>query len=253
MAPSRPSLRPVALVRETLGLLVSRFSLLFPIALVPALGLAIFGFALGLSEPVPLDPVTGTSATEAGFGSLFLGILLEILFGFVASGVLMLAALDALLGTRKTIGAHLTRTLRRSGPILVLGTLLYMVAGIGLAFFVLPGFYILARFLPWLATILVEDEGWSGLTRAQELTQGQRLSLVGAIAVLAVLGIAAAFLLSPFVALAASAGSPALVLLEAAATALWFAVAACFTAVAYLRLHAISEETDPASTAETVS
>lgn len=244
MTRPRP-LGAVALVGDTLRLLAASFGRLFGIAVLPALALSGFAFLAGTGEPVPLDPVTGTTATGAGFGALFLGIFLDLLVGFVVSGVLTLAAIDAARGERRPVTGHLRRTLRHSGPILVLGTLLYLMAGIGLALFVLPGLYVLARFLPWLAVIVAEEAGWSGLTRAQELTQGHRLPLAGAFALLAVLGIGTAFLLAPVVALAASAGAAALIGLEAAGTALYYALAACFSAAAYLRLRALESSRDP--------
>lgn len=249
MTRPRRALGAFALVRDSFRLLFTRFRLLFVAAFLPALGLAAFAHLAGTGEPVPLDPVTGTAATGAGTGALFVGFFLDVLIGFFVSGTLTLAAVDAELGSRDGFGAYVRQTLRCSGPILVLGTVLYVLAGVGLALFVLPGLYVLARFLPWLAVIVFEDAGWSGLTRAQELTEGERLPLAGAITLLVIIGVGAAFLLAPVVALAASAGAPALVLLEAAGTALYYAMSACFTAVAFIRLRTEKEAAEPADLA----
>jgi hypothetical protein len=236
MASTRTALSPVGLIRESVRLYFAAFGRLFVIAFLPSLVLATLTVLTGTGALVPLDPVAGTTATGSGFGTLVIVTALDLLVWFGVGGVATLSAIDTILGKQSRTVDHLRRVLRNSGPILVLGTLLSVVAGIGLVLFVLPGLYIMARFLPWIAVVAAEDAGWAGLTRAQELTEGSRMRISVAVFLIAAFGIGAALLLGPVVALAASAGIAALVVLEAVGTAFYYGLSAAFTALVYVRL-----------------
>jgi hypothetical protein len=232
---ARGPLGAFGLIARTVRLLAASFGFLFPIAFVPALALSLVSYLTGVSEAGADPMATGLSA------ALVLSLTLDLLVGFVVTGVMCLAAIDAVIGKRHTIGEYVGQTLRHLGPIIFLGVLLYVLAGIGLALFVIPGLYILARFLPWVAAIVFEDAGWSGLTRAQELTEGYRWPLVGTLLLFMVAGISVAFLMAPVIALATQAGGLVLAIVEAAATALYYALIAVFTALVYARLRELRE------------
>jgi hypothetical protein len=129
---------------------------------------------------------------------------------------------------------------------------LYIFAGIGFALLVLPGLYILARFLPWVPAIVFENAGWSGLTRAQELTEGYRWPLAGAIALFALLAIGLMMLLAPLAFLGDAAGGVLLVLVQAVGMAVYYALIAIFTAQIYARLREIKEGLGTAEIAATI-
>jgi hypothetical protein len=254
----RPALGAFGLVGQSIRLLFAHFAFLFPLAFVPALALAILGWIVdpgmgmdaGMGEG--MAPGMGPMMSGTDVALVAAALAADVLVGFVVTGVMCLAALDAILGKRHTTGEYVAQTLRHLAPIVVLGIILYVLAGVGIALFVLPGLYVLARFLPWVAAIVFENAGWSGLTRAQELTEGYRWPLAGAIALFALLGLALAGVLAPFIALGATAGGLLLVPIQAAGTALYYALLAIFTALVYARLREIHEGMSTADIAASI-
>jgi hypothetical protein len=247
-----PSLRVFGLIGDTLRLLGSHFFFLFPIAFVPSLGLILVEYVTGTGEPIAIDPETGAMPPDFAPGPYILTFLLNVVVASAISGVMCLAALDAVIGKRHAIGDYVRQTLRHLGPIVVLGTILYVLAGIGLFLFILPGLYVLARYWPWIAAIVFEDSGWSGLTRAQELTQGYRLPLAGAIALFTLLGALILFFLAPFAAVGAEAGTLMQIPIAAAVSAIFYALIAVFIALVYARLREIKDGMSPADIAATI-
>lgn len=228
----RPPLGAWSLVLRSLQLLVRHFGFLFPLAFVPALvvaGLtALLGFGGGPAEP-------------ARFNLAFVFLLtVDILVSFLITGVLCLAALDALLDKRHTLGEYLSQTLRHLAPIVGLGLLVSLAAGFGAVLLFLPGLYLFARYLPWTAAVVFENAGWSGLGRAQALTAGYRWPIVGALLMLGLVLIGAFLALIPLLGLVAGSG-PLAVLVEAAVSGVTYALIAIFTALVYLRLREVQE------------
>jgi hypothetical protein len=251
-APAAPPLGVLRLIGDTLRLLGAHFFFLFPIAFVPSLALVVVDLAAGTGEPIAIDPETGAPPPDLNPVPYLISFLLNVVVASVISGVMCLAALDAVIGKRHTVGEYLRQTLRHLGPIVVLGTILYVLAGIGLVLFILPGLYVLARYWPWIATIVFEDAGWSGFSRAQELTEGYRLPLIGAIALFALLGAVILFFLMPFAALGAEAGAVLHIPIAAAVSAIFYALIAVFIAMVYARLREIKEGMSPADIAATI-
>jgi hypothetical protein len=242
----------LGLIGDTLRLLGANFFFLFPIAFVPSLALVLIDLAIGTGEPIMIDPETGAPPADFAAGPYLISFLLNVVVASIISGVMCLAALDAVIGKRHTVGQYLGQTLRHLVPIVILGTILYVLAGIGLVLFVLPGLYVLARYWPWIAAIVFEDIGWSGFTRAQELTAGYRLPLMGAIALFALLGALILFFLAPFAAVGAEAGTLLQIPIAAAVSAIFYALIAVFIALVYARLREIKEGMTTADIAATV-
>lgn len=251
-ARSAPPLGVLRLLGDTLRLLGAHFFFLFPIAFVPSLALVAIEVTTGAGEPIAFDPETGAPPPDLSVGPFLVSFLLNVMVASVISGVMCLAALDAVIGKRHTIREYLGQTLRHLAPIVVLGTILYILAGIGLVLFILPGLYVLARYWPWIATIVFEDTGWSGFSRAQELTEGYRLPLIGAIALFGLLGVVILVFLMPFAALGAEAGFVLQIPIAAAVSAIFYALIAVFIAMVYARLREIKEGMSPADIAATV-
>jgi hypothetical protein len=139
---ARPSLGIGDLVRRSLKLAAAHFGFLFPIAFVPALISTVIGQYAG-GQPIIDDLETPGSGLPGP--AAFLAISVNIFISFNVTGVMCLAALDALLGKRHTIGEYLRQTLRHIAPIVLLGTLVYVAAGFAAILLLVPGLYVLAR------------------------------------------------------------------------------------------------------------
>ncbi|MBP7241537.1 hypothetical protein [Amaricoccus sp.] len=231
----------------SVALLLKNFGFLFPLAFAPALLLTLATYAL-LGGPAPdAAAVTGSGGFLAGA----LALALNLVVGFLVTGVMCLAGLDAALGKRHRLGEYLAQTMRHAGPLVVLGTLLSLATAIGIALLVLPGLYIAARWLPWAPAMLFENRGWDAMGRAQELTEGLRWPLALAVATMGLVVVALLLAVSPL--LVAADGSIAVAtLLEAALTAVYYGLVACFTALGYLRLRELREGLDAAAVAASI-
>ncbi len=229
----------LSLVWRSLSLLGAHFAFLFPLAAIPSVILAAVSYGLA-------PELTEGTELSAGLG---VSILVEILVSFLITGVMCLASIDALLGKRHTIGEYLGQTLRHLGPIIVLGVLVSIATGLGFVLLVVPGLYILARYLPWTAAVVFENAGWSGLGRAQGLTEGYRWPLMIACLGLGVIILGAILALSPLLAVGVTSGLLA-ILLEGVLSGVYNALIAIFVALAYLRLRELKEGLSIAQIAE---
>ncbi len=237
-AAPRPSLRIGGLIAQTFRLLFTRFTMLFPLAFFPALALALLDW--GTSAPLPenYDPAVNGLPTPS-YAELGVGIATSVL-GFFITGFMCLAALDAVMGRRHTIAEYTRQTLRQILPIAVLGLLITLLGGLALALFIVPGLYVFARFLPWVEAVVFEDAGWSGLGRAQQLTEGYRWPLAGAVLLMGMIVFGLFLLITPLLVSAADSGF-ALTVIGAFASALYYSLGAIFTALIYARLREIKE------------
>ncbi|PZQ49829.1 MAG: hypothetical protein DI556_10220 [Rhodovulum sulfidophilum] len=231
-------------IQQTFALFFARFSTLFPMAFVPALALTLLSLASPGFAPPPVPVESGADVAAAlpempSFGAFVTGVLGTVLSFFVV-GFLCLVALDAVIGRSHTVGQYARQAARHILPIGVLGFLVAILTGIGALLLVVPGLYVAARFLPWVEAVVFEDAGWRGLGRAQELTEGYRWPLVGA--VLAMMAVIVALAMFASAALFATQGSFLLALLvESLISAVFYMLFAIFTALVYARLREIKE------------
>lgn len=170
MTPAGQPLGVARLVIGSVGLLLRHVAFLFPLAFLPALGLTLLTYGL-LGWPAEgIDPAAG--AATAGVLVELVVLALNIVVGFVVTGVMCLAGLDAALGKRHTLGDYLQQTLRHGGPVVVLGTLLSIATAFGIVLAVIPGLYIAARWLPWAPAILVACFTALAYLRLREIAEG---------------------------------------------------------------------------------
>jgi hypothetical protein len=151
-----------------------------------------------------------------------------------------LAALDVALGKRHALSEYLGQALRHLAPLILLSLLVSLAIGVGATLFLIPGLYFAARFLPWTQAALFENAGWGALGRAQELTEGYRWPLVLAIVAMGLATLAIFVVVGPIMAMAMDSLILAS-LVEAAFTALAYALISAFSGLAYLRLREIKE------------
>jgi len=239
MTDPRPPLGVFRIVRDSLRVLLANFGFLFPLAFIPSLAFTAIDVMAG-GWNTPADPAASPLFAFDAIAAL----LVSVVLGFVVSAVMALAAIDAVIGKRHALLEYLAQALRHIVPIVVIGMLVAIATGIGVVLFVLPGLYIAARYLPWTPAVVFENAGWSGLGRAQELTEGYRWPIVGAIVVLTLIIAALAVASAPaLVALAGADGRPGLagLLLSAALGGLYYAFTSVFTALVYARLREIHE------------
>jgi hypothetical protein len=245
----RPPLGAGRLVADSVRLLFRHFGRLFPLAFVPALVVSALAALVAPAIDTDLDPAASpVPALGPGF---FLVGLVEVLLGAVVSGVLSLAAIDAVIGKRHGVNEYLAQTLRHLVPILLLGLLVSLATVIGFALFILPGLYVIARYLVYVPAIVFEDAGFAGINRAQDLTRFYRWPLVGAVLLVGLLMLGVTLVLGPLA--YAAAGIGVLILLaDAILAALYYALIAIFTALVYARLREIKEGLDPRAIAATI-
>lgn len=242
-----PPLGAISLVFRSFQLLAAHFGFLFPLAAVPSLALAALSFLIAPSMG-DMEPIDGT---QFGGPALALSVLIDLLLSFVITGVMCLASLDALLGKRHGIGDYLRQTLRHIGPIVVLGVLISVATGLGTVLLVAPGLYIIGRYLPWTPAVVFENAGWSGLQRAQALTEGYRWPLAGAALLLGALLIVAVLVLSPLLSAATTSAALA-ILIEGVFSGFYYSLIAIFTALVYMRLREIKEGMTAGQIAESI-
>jgi hypothetical protein len=223
-----------ALVADSLRQFALHFGPLFAHAFAPALLATVLGRWTQAGLAPPIEP-----ADKAG--DLLL-LLANLILGAAIPGYMALVALDLLLGKRHRQWDYLSQTLRHLAPLVVLLALYYVSVGIGLVLLIVPGLYILARYLPLIPVVVFENVGWSGLGRARDLTRGYRWPLVGFLLILAALFAGVALSLGAVLAaLAPQVGGGVAFAAELLLGTLSTAYGALLTALVYLRLRALQE------------
>ncbi len=182
-----PAFGAASLVAQSLRQLVAQMGRLFPYAFVAALVVTVLGRWTSDAGTAAFDPAA--SPLSVFTPTVLLVVLAWTLFSVAASGVLILVALDALLGTRHGLGQYVSQALRRILPLAVLTTLYGVAVGLASVFLIVPGLYVAARFYPLIPAVVFEDRGWSGLTRARDLTQGYRWAIAALILLVVVIAV----------------------------------------------------------------
>ena len=190
----------------------------------------------------------------------FVALGLQFLLIFIISGLCTLAAYDVASDQPLRYGHYAGLLLRFLLPLLILGSLYWLISWIGLVFLIVPGLYLMARYAVMAPAMLVEQAGWRSLGRAAALSRSYRWPIVGAMLLLLV----AVFILSFAIQLVTSLvlfGSVSvfdpdialrmatvegvrfflLNLLQAIGSSLMYGFAAVFTALLYARLREIKE------------
>lgn len=236
-----------ALFTRTFGLFFRHFLLFALIGIVPSVALSglLLIVAPTLSDPNSyLDPMFMVSPTY--LGSVF-GSLLMLMF---ITGVVTLAAYDVKLGKPAQVGTYVRRTLRAFVPLLALSLVFYVIFMVGFMLLVLPGLYLIGRYMVMTPAVLVDGAGFRGLSRAAELTKGYRWPILGIVILMMV-----AIILGSMVVYLPVAGfdgmlagvdpnSPGFLLqyfINAVASGLQSALLAILTALVYARLRQIKE------------
>lgn len=234
------------LIGDSFRLLFAHFGILFPLALAPVL-LVQAALVVALPEA---DPTTTGVAVTPG---LLIVSLLSTLVGYLVMAMLCLATLDCVAGGRRGLGAYLRGSAAHLVPLFVLGTILSIAAGLATVFFLIPGLYVLAQFLVWVPTVVIEGRGMRGLGRAQSLTGGHRWPLVGALVILMALMVGGLLITIPVFAMAAGGAGELIVSLGGAALeALFYAVISIYATLVYLRLRQFEDGTGAAEIAARV-
>lgn len=239
------TLDAIRLVRRSLRLVYEGFGFLFPLGFVPSVALSLLTYTAMGGPSEPMSPDLATSPL------FFATLAINIVGGVLVTGVMCLAALDVALGKRHSLSEYAGQALRHLAPLIVLSLLVSIAIGVGATLFVLPGLYLAARFLPWTQAALFENAGWGALGRAQELTEGYRWPLVLAIATVGLAALVVLVAAGPLMAMAMDSLILAS-LVEAAFTALAYALIAAFSGLSYLRLREIKEGVSPLDVAETI-
>ena len=109
-------------------------------------------------------------------------VLAIITYSLVA-GVVMRMGSDVYLGEEPDIGRTVKKVLPRV-PALIIGTFLTaMVAGVSLLLFILPVFYVIARFFAVQPAIVIENKGpLAAMSRSGVLSAGRKWPILGTLA-----------------------------------------------------------------------
>lgn len=150
------------------------------------------------------DATDAVRADPRIFGVVFVGNLLGVvpllgtIFSTIASGVAVTMASITIRGENRSTTRPSTRIVYLLGAFLVAT----VVVAVGFVLLVIPGIYLLARFVLFPAAVMVDGKGpLQGLSESWQRTGGHVLTVLGFLGVLFgvlfVLGIGGLFVLSP--------------------------------------------------------
>lgn len=232
------SLEARRLLAESFRLLSQHFGIFLPLALAPAL--------LEEAALVALLPGGDAQAPDAFTPGLAIAAFASSLASHIVIALVTLASIDFIAQRNRSLDTYLRITFSQLLPILVIGTLVSVVAGLAAIFFVIPGLYVYAQFFVWLPCLLFEGAGFGCLSRAQSLTRGHRWPLVGILLILALVFFGLMVFLGPvWTALTTGLHGILAALLSAALSGFSYAIIGIFGAKVYLRLRFLEDGETP--------
>lgn len=133
------------------------------------------------------DFMTGAYANDPEFlnnlGTFYAQIAISSLIGMVFVAIMYgsftLLAYDAKLAKSSRIGTYVSAATRNLLPIAILSIVWFILVYIGLAFFIVPGLWLIAVFSVLVPAIVVERAGFGAMGRSASLTKGYRWPIVG--------------------------------------------------------------------------
>lgn len=241
-----------ALITGSFALFARHLPVFMLIALVPTVSLNILGTILlpNSIDPLPLHAEMRGRAYAVPHLQLLLVSALSAVVILLMMGTLVLTAHRAGLGQHLLIHRLVGRTLSAGPAIVVLGTVYFLLVGMGLAALLIPGLYLMARYSVLPMTILADDAGFSSMQRAAQLTEGYRWPIAGAFVIMLLLtaaivvGISLAPLLIIGSTIETAPGEPdfaIMMLIQSLGNAAQYALIAVFVAQLYSRLREIKD------------
>ncbi len=141
----------------------------FSISLVGAIvGFLLSVALLPLQREMPAQPSLGEMLMRGGLG--FAAALVSLVVGVVVGGALTMAVSERFLGRTIRAGEAYRRILPRVPTLVALALTVGILATVGFALCILPGFYVLLTFLPVSIIAVVERRGvLDAMSRSHEL------------------------------------------------------------------------------------
>ena len=162
----------------------SHFMPMFLSALISYAPFVVMGAAVAM--------MVGAGESAAGVAAAGLTMLISIqlmVLGFAVSwGSVTYLASEAYLGHPVSLGAGLSRGLKRSLPLFVALIMAGFLMGLGFLFFIVPGFIVMAMFFAVFPAVVVESRGpVEALGRSRELARGSLGRILGVVIVAALI------------------------------------------------------------------
>lgn len=189
-------------------------------------------------EQAQTDDVVNSAALMGGFGRTMTwalgGGLISLITSALLQGSLVHAAVADFRGGKASMGASLSTGLKHLLPLIVISILFAIGVGFGFLFFIIPGLFLLVKWIVAIPSEVAESTGIGGaFSRSWALTKGHWWVIFGLLVLYAVVSVIVQTVVSlPFSGLGAlSAGDDPFAVVEAASSPLALFVAALIATV----------------------
>lgn len=133
-----------------------------------------------------INPMTAAEV-QLDPSRIFIWSLISIVVYSVAAGLVMLLARDVYLDRPLDVGRAFKDLTRNLIPLVIATFLLYILLIFGVVLFVIPVFYVLARFFAVRAAVVIEGAGiGKSFSRSSELSQNSKWHILGTLALAAI-------------------------------------------------------------------
>ena len=249
--------RPIQLRPRNVGDLLTEAFELYRRNFVALLTIAaIIAIPLSIIEQLALDAITadvqrevivrgedvelGGGFWQAIWAAITTGVIAAIIYNLVTAATTRAAA-NAAVGRRPTVGDSYQGALGRLGAVLIAALLIGLGVGLGFLLLIVPGIFLLVRWVAALPAIVVERRGATeGMRRSWNLVRGRGWHVFSAVIVSSLITAVATSVFTAF------GGESALIrgVLSGIAAALVLPFTASVYVLLYLDLRARSENLD---------
>jgi len=225
------------IIEKTVRLFIANIATLFVFAFIPLLIFSLLSFFLMGSQV--FDPNGGAANMAEMFtpGMFVLGIT-SVIVSTLVYALLIMVSYDAAIGDTSPLSQYISHGLKNVLQLVVLSLAFVVIFYIGALLFLLPGLYLMAVFIVFYQTVLIDGAGWKGLQASAVLTRGYRWPVLGAILLVVLISIAPFLILLILTGVGgfSAMGGVASVAISSALNALMYGFNAVFGTQVYLRL-----------------
>lgn len=238
------SLGVLDILSKTFKIFIKQIVLFVGLALVVGVGLNLMNYLI-FGSALFIEPENMFSSA-AGIAAFLSTMVISMIVSTILMAMITLAAYDIHQGRAMRIGAYISVAVRNFIPIIVLTILMSIGVGIASLLLVIPGLYLYAMWLVVVPAIVIDQAGFGGLKRSQELTKGFRWSILG----LLILGLIIIILISAvvggvlgygFYSMFEGPSGPAVLIFQSIVNSIGYAFFAVLVVMLFARLKELKE------------
>ncbi|UTW56322.1 hypothetical protein [Kordiimonas sp. SCSIO 12610] len=204
----------------------------------------IFGVGIFTSDPSAIN----TSAADGVIIATIIVSIASLVIVYIVQGAVIFATVEGSVGRQASLGQMISIGLKYLLPLIGVGIMVSLVAGLGYILLIIPGIIIQLGLSVAVPCMIAEQRGvFDSMSRSFDLTKGYKWQILGVFIIIVILYFIVSFILNFVGVMAGSIGAIIVSVITYGVSATFFAVV---SAVIYTNLRASKEGVDTSEIAK---